>query len=336
MASAASPPSWRRACATFLVGLGLIVCGADPSAHAQGANPSERAAFESAKELGTAAAFDAFLANYPSGFYADLARAYQKKLGGANAAVPSAAPLAPAQRFPGVTGFNLVSAYHSAGVFLKNGPDSWVEQFTNGAPVFRFKEVGRTDREVQLFDRSRSVYIGLDVTQAIIWYSDSSQPRRPLYEITRAEAGAAATAPAAAAPYGSYPKPAPRATGCEEGWRQVNGQCVKIRAGEKPGGCPPGTHPVPETDNCVPIKKVRKPLRCKSGYIKLEGKCIRRNEAASYCGPGYRPQGGKCVPGAYQAPPKGTKRPQWQIDAIKKGCKPGQGWNAQEGCHEND
>ncbi len=40
----------------------------------------QKEAFESAKELGTVEAWDAFLSSYPDGFYADLARAYVKKL----------------------------------------------------------------------------------------------------------------------------------------------------------------------------------------------------------------------------------------------------------------
>src|SRR5689334_14448257 len=42
-----------------------------------------KGAFEAAKELGTLEAWNAFLAAYPKGFHADLARAYVKKLGGA-------------------------------------------------------------------------------------------------------------------------------------------------------------------------------------------------------------------------------------------------------------
>ncbi len=41
---------------------------------------AQKDAFESAKELGTVEAWDAFLSSYPEGFYADLARAYAKKL----------------------------------------------------------------------------------------------------------------------------------------------------------------------------------------------------------------------------------------------------------------
>ncbi len=47
---------------------------------AQAPGGDEKAAFAAAKELGTVEAWDAFLSNYPKGFYADLARAYVKKL----------------------------------------------------------------------------------------------------------------------------------------------------------------------------------------------------------------------------------------------------------------
>ena len=73
-----------KACETF--------AGATPpaaSAAAGGGGDAEKEAFESAKELGTVEAWEAFIANYPSGFRADLARAYIKKLG---ANEPAAAP----------------------------------------------------------------------------------------------------------------------------------------------------------------------------------------------------------------------------------------------------
>jgi len=49
----------------------------------------EKAAFETAKELGSAEAWNAFLTSYPTGFYADMARAYLKKAGDAQAATPT-------------------------------------------------------------------------------------------------------------------------------------------------------------------------------------------------------------------------------------------------------
>ncbi len=57
------------------------------------------AAFNSAKELGTVEAWDAFLSNYPTGFHADLARAYVKKLSeGAPAATTAAVTVTRAHR----------------------------------------------------------------------------------------------------------------------------------------------------------------------------------------------------------------------------------------------
>ncbi len=54
--------------------------GEAPSAAS--ADVSAKEAFEAAKELGTVEAWEAFIANYPDGFHAKLARAYIKKLGG--------------------------------------------------------------------------------------------------------------------------------------------------------------------------------------------------------------------------------------------------------------
>jgi hypothetical protein len=65
----------------------------------------ERQAFQSAKELGTADAWDAFIANYPKGFHADLARAYLKKLGekGAPATAAAGSPAATSPAVEAVT-----------------------------------------------------------------------------------------------------------------------------------------------------------------------------------------------------------------------------------------
>ncbi|WP_439543610.1 hypothetical protein [Hyphomicrobium sp.] len=52
---------------------------------------AEKDAFQAAKDLGTADAWNAFLANYPKGFHADLARAYLKKVDAPKPASPAAA-----------------------------------------------------------------------------------------------------------------------------------------------------------------------------------------------------------------------------------------------------
>jgi hypothetical protein len=71
-----------------------------PGAFAQGGDVSAKEAFEAAKELGTTEAWDAFLKSYPTGFYADLARAYLKKLAGGDGAL-AADPSQPEQKQAG-------------------------------------------------------------------------------------------------------------------------------------------------------------------------------------------------------------------------------------------
>jgi hypothetical protein len=169
----------------------------------------EKDAFESAKELGTVEAWQAFITNYPSGFRADLARAYIKNLG-------------------------------------------------------------------------------------------SSQPaKRPV---------------------------AKKITGCEEGFKLVKGKCKRITANQPSQGCPAGTKPVPETDNCVPITSGSK-SSCSKVQIKVDGKCMTKNQAVGFCGPGFHAQGGKCLPGFVL--PQGPR-------PSTHGCPPGMAWSKEEGCHEDD
>ena len=52
---------------------------------------SPKDAFEAAKALGTIEAWQAYVANFPRGFYADLARAYIKSLSSAPASPPASA-----------------------------------------------------------------------------------------------------------------------------------------------------------------------------------------------------------------------------------------------------
>lgn len=70
---------------------------------------TEAADFEAAKALGTVEAWDAFLSHYPTGFHADLARAYVKKLAEQPAATPAATPppqaaAAPPADYPMIAG----------------------------------------------------------------------------------------------------------------------------------------------------------------------------------------------------------------------------------------
>ena len=102
---------------------------------------SEKEAFESAKELGTVEAWDAFLSNYPTGFHADLARAYVKKL---SETAPSPAPSQSAA--PSLsTNHDVPSGAGSWGGVLRNGPGRNYRQIGSlkeGEPVTL---MGRTD-----------------------------------------------------------------------------------------------------------------------------------------------------------------------------------------------
>ncbi len=97
----------------------------------QQTNP-EKQAFEAAKDLGTVEAWDAFLSNYSSGFYSDLARAYVKKLADAPVEQPaSAAPAGPAPgAYPAPAG--------SWGGVVRDGPGQnyrKVDSLPEGDPV---------------------------------------------------------------------------------------------------------------------------------------------------------------------------------------------------------
>ena len=71
-------------------------------------------------------------------------------------------------------------------------------------------------------------------------------------------------------------------------------------------------------------KATTKKSGCAKGQITVDGKCMSKSQAVGYCGPGYRPQGGKCVQG-FVAPKSTQPR-----------CKPGLVWSAEERCHEDD
>ena len=88
--SNASPPSAPVAATAPPAPVAQTRPAATPPAEPRNAAPtasddvSEKDAFGAAKDLGTIAGWNAFLARYPSGFLSDLARAYVRKLGGSS------------------------------------------------------------------------------------------------------------------------------------------------------------------------------------------------------------------------------------------------------------
>jgi hypothetical protein len=214
--------------------LGDDKAGADAAEPASRADP-EKEAFEAAKELGTAEAWKAFLANYSSGFHADLARAYLKKLGGSDSTQPPppASPQAAAP-LPSRTATK-VSCKKLGSIRSKYSNRPTKITFVNNSGAYR----------------------------GILWIDFKGQPK----DYANLQAGQQITLET----FQSHP------------WMVTDG---------------PG--------NCLQIALPRsRPSLVKIGKI----------------APPRQPQ---------------IQRPSWQIEAIKKGCKPGLAWSPQEGCHEND
>jgi hypothetical protein len=309
------------------------------SASAGSRGDAEKEAFDSAKELGTVEAWEAFIANYPSGFRGDLARAYIKKLG-SNA--PTEAPAA--------SSVNTLLAEADASckdltkLRSQNSKTPTKLTFINRSGAMRgilwLDFDGLPKDYANLNDREQ---VTLDTFMTHPWMVTDGpgnclrivlpQAGGQVFELGGgSDASIVKTAPAVKTAPVKKPV-AKKVTGCEEGFKLVKGKCKRITSIEKPQGCPPGTKPVPETDNCVPITTSKS--GCGKGQIRIEGRCVAKQDAASFCGPGFRLQGNKCVQG-FVAPKPQRQLPTWQLEAIAKGCRPGQGWNAQEGCHEND
>lgn len=259
----------------------------------------EKEAFNAAKELGTADAWEAFLANYPSGFHADLARAYLKKLSENSApapALPAAPPQADAQAL-GPTMSSIIKA------------PSWALLATYPYPAKRSCADRASLRSLHYNVPTKITFVQYSGSRRDIHWIDYSGTARNYITIKPGQEVIVDT-------FLSHP------------WMITDaaGNCIEIVLPRPvPSAVRFGSEPEP--------KKTSK--KCKSGYIAIEGKCIKKRDAASYCGPGYRPQGNKCVQG-YQQPKPQKQLPTWQQEGLAHGCKPGLAWNAQEGCHEND
>jgi hypothetical protein len=278
------PAAFRRLLCAVIFGLPIIVV-AETSvtehgvARAEAPSTAEKEAFESTKELGTVEAWDAFLSNYPTGFHADLARAYVKKLADAPSPSPAAAPQSAAAAYTNP------QAAGSWGGIVRYGP-------------------GRDFRKVETLDEGERILLlertGV-VTDGFPWFKISFR-------------------------------------GGATGYKWGGILCsVDGKRDDLFETCPQKqqareTHREPRE---IKQTSSSKPKGCGKSRIMIDGRCVKKRDAATHCGPGYRLQGNTCVQG-YKEPKPQKQRPSWQIEAIKKGCKPGQGWNAQEGCHEND
>ena len=282
---------------------------ADAKSDDASANP-EKEAFESAKELGTVAAFEAFLSNYSSGFYPDLARAYVDKLKAAESPSPSPPPSATETPPPVPSPKPVVAP--------SPGPDPSCKD------LFKVKSQGSTAKAKITFINKSGMY------RSILWLDFSGQPK----DYAGLNNGEQVTLDT----FLTHPWMVADGPGdCidivmpHSGTRVVT---LKAPDGSVKAAAPPPAPP-PVKKAAPPPAPKKKTVTCRSRSVLVDGKCILKRNAQTACGPGYRLQGNKCVQG-YAKPKPQRQIPTWQLEGLRHGCSPGLAWNSQEGCHEND
>ncbi len=235
--------------------------------------------FESAKELGTAEAWQAFLANHPSGFYADLARAYLAKpaTGGTPQAAVSSSADVPDPSCAEVSKLRTTSSDvpTKLTVVNKSGVDRilrWIDE--RG----RIEDYGTIKAGKQA-----TVDTFLDNPWLI-----TDEDGKTCFQVIMPHAG---------------------------------GRVVEFT-----GGSATNIWASPPEKPAAKKVTTSKSSGCGKGKISIEGRCIRKQDAAGFCGPGYHLQGHKCAQG-YVAPK--------QRKSVH-GCPAGQAWSPEEGCHEDD
>jgi len=238
------------------------------SAQAASATADEKQAFDSAKELGTVEAWDAFLNTYPSGFYSDLARAYVKKLGEAPQSRPATTPAAaypPAEELA----CNVMSKLRSqssktpAKIVFVNAAGSvrslvWLDDKGEVKPYRRLKPGEEVTQDTFLTHpwmvtdaagKCSQIFMPAPgTTLALLNVEDSARPTRPASppkSVPRAEAPAK---PKTVVKKKTY-QVSPEASCRELGLDYRNGQCVAKKASDKKRyeiqkkvGCPAGTY----------------------------------------------------------------------------------------------
>lgn len=257
---------------------------------AQDAKPSEKDAFEVAKDLGTREAWNAFLASYPTGFYADMARAYLSKAGeqpatqappppaAAATAPPQAPVLPPSSARAGQRECSERTALRSA-----KSIESTKITFVNKSGMYRgIMWIDHQGRPQDYGGVNSGDQVTFDTYRAHPWmivtgpgdclqiFMAAAEPA--IVELVRLKAdGPPAPGPASAPP----PRTA-KPLVCGENYRLQNGQCVLVQ-------------------NCGA-----------NAYRSPEGDC--------YCNKGYRMQSGKCV---WPQDRQGFEIAPWK----KEGCK---------------
>ena len=303
---------------------------------------SAKDAFESAKELDTLQAWEAFLKNYPEGFRSDLARAYVKRLKGESTATAAATTDAEPDEDQSRQ-IEVVEAEET--VNLGPGTASWRSfkykpaEGAGTSPAAAVEANGlelvaycSADKRISTVLREKKQGVYPDFAGRIerglkaIEENGSSLPlsfdNGGSHSVPASRIGATGEVAVGNSTQGFTPgskyvrdlmsanqvtlsAPPFAASFQLKGSRRA--LCTMLKScGVKSAEC--ARYERPQTVNVAP-RLQRKPrqerrrrARCPRRYVWLEGECVHRRYVAEYCGPGYRRQGSRCVRRRYRAP----------------------------------
>lgn len=253
---------------------------------AQTPDSAEAKAFEESKALGTVEAWNAYIANFPTGFHADLARAYLKQL-------TAGAPLAPAPQ--------QAAAPAQPAVELTCDQQPTLKSRESREPAkLRFKNDSEGTIVLQWIDFNGALKEfgtlepGAESTQDtflthpwIAAYGEGScrQLFLPAPGVSLARLKPESELPKKAAP---APKPQPQQTRndppalkCAPNYKKVGNRCVLLQ------NCGPNATRNPEGD-CF----------CNPGTHMMNGQCTRPRQQSNQCGRNevYSSSMGQCIP----------------------------------------
>lgn len=300
-----------------------LALGADPAQASEGeqqlriaqADDAEKQAFEAAKELGTIAAWEAFISSHSTGFYADLARAYVKKLkAGDTSESDTSAEQAPPQAVPKMM-------RPSVGrIALAPKPSSIKDLPVAAKLPCRSRQAVRSESSTE---PSRIRFINYSDDPIQVFWIDGDGNDQLLAEIKKDREAAVetfVTQPWLVSDADgnciaiALPNPGPQifAVGFEEAYENASSQKSSSKK---------------KSSNEKKSSKKTKSGSCRSGQIRVEGKCMTKKESVGFCGPGYEARNGKCVHRKSSNPPAKPSKPK---------CPKGQVWSAEELCHYDD
>lgn len=307
-------------------------------------------AFASARELNTEEGYQAFINAYPTGFYTDLAKGHLKKLrsgaGESQAASPPAdeKPLSTYTVGTGSTpwyktthnGNPNAAGVQAGGLELiayctsKREVGLAVRDFAKG----QYPEFGARIRQGLQRDRNADLkFEGEGSFRAMFHASDSSDlnmsypvatsngivrslmsgrtlhlSQPPFAAIFQLEGSRAALCEAlngcgAETPECPSQNVSPTEQSSDDGER-----CSSRSVYVKGRGCILKKY----------VEKSESKKSCSRKQIRVEGKCMTRSEAVSFCGPGYRVRGGKCVHQNEVAKPKPKSNSNGNAQMLKR------------------